>query len=170
MIDILILHFREIRGNDAHKCSMTRQSRQEFMHRRMGSLGLASRLELAYKLHGHAGCVNDLNFNSCGSLLASGSDDLDIIVWDWQNQRKKFSFESGHNSNVFQSKFLPFKGDTHIVSASRDGQVRLAELSVSGECKVTKRLVQHKGPSNQVAMLFENPHCFLSGGKCLDFK
>ena len=55
--------------------------------------------------------------------LASGSDDLDVIVWDWQRRRKVLRYNSGHSANIFQAKFLPFAGDTHIVSTSRDGQV-----------------------------------------------
>jgi len=31
-------------------------------------------------LHGHTGCVNRLAWNEDGTLLASGSDDLTIIV------------------------------------------------------------------------------------------
>ena len=56
--------------------------------------------------------------------MASGSDDLDVIVWDWQRRRKALSYNSGHSANIFQAKFLPFTGDTHIVSTSRDGQVK----------------------------------------------
>ena len=69
------------------------------------------------------------HFNETGSKLASGSDDQMIFVWDWLRGKKLLSFQSGHTSNVFQSKFLPLTGDTHIVTTSRDGQVRLAELS-----------------------------------------
>ena len=75
------------------------------------------------------------HFNESGSKLASGSDDLDIFVWDWLRGKKLLSFHSGHTSNVFQSKFLPLTGDTHIVTTSRDGQVRLAELSETGTCR-----------------------------------
>ena len=156
------------------------------------------RFELAYKLFGHDGCVNSLHFNESGNLLASGSDDLDIIVWDWEKKRKRYSFSSGHNANIFQSKFLPFRGDTHIVSTSRDGQVRksaiherrnrvranssllfpqvrLAELSSTGSCRSTKRLALHRGPANKLSLLPESPHSFLTGGEdgvvyCIDVR
>jgi len=39
-----------------------------------------------------------------GDLLASGSDDLDIVIWDWAKGKKKIAYESGHTSNVFQVK------------------------------------------------------------------
>ena len=118
--------------------------------------------------------------------LASGSDDLDVIVWDWQRRRKVLRYNSGHSANIFQAKFLPFAGDTHIVSTSRDGQVkltkssnspqsrlhsssllqvRLAELSATGVCRSTKKLAQHRGPVNKAALIGDSPHCFLTGGE-----
>lgn len=48
------------------------------------------------------GCVNALNFNQKGNLLASGSDDLAVIIWDWARGKKQHWFESGHCSNMFQ--------------------------------------------------------------------
>ena len=101
-----------------------------FVARRCGDLDLVQRFELAQKLEGHTGCVNAIHFNERGDRLASGSDDLDIYVWDWQKGKKQLSFKSGHTANVFQSKFLPLSGDTLIATTSRDGQVRLAEVSV----------------------------------------
>ena len=98
-------------------------------------MDLVQRFELAHKLEGHSGCVNAIHFNETGNRLASGSDDLDIYVWDWQKGKKQLSFKSGHTANVFQSKFLPLSGDTLIATTSRDGQVRLAEVRVSIEPK-----------------------------------
>ena len=97
-------------------------------------------------------------------MLASGSDDLEIIVWDWHRGNKLFSFQSGHASNVFQSKFLPLTGDTHIVTTSRDGQVRLAQLCATG-CRSTRKLAQHKGPAHKLALLTGRPHELISGGE-----
>ncbi len=50
-----------------------------------------------------------------------------------------------------QAKFMPFSGDCHVVSCARDGQVRLAELSLTGVCKGTKKLAQHKGAAHKVS-------------------
>ena len=33
-------------------------------------------------LEGHDGCVNCLEWNRSGTILASGSDDLSVILWD----------------------------------------------------------------------------------------
>jgi WD repeat-containing protein 42A len=58
-----------------------------FTSRRCGSADLVKRLKLAAKLSGHEGCVNCLNFNQAGTKIASGSDDLNIIVWEWERGR-----------------------------------------------------------------------------------
>ncbi len=67
-----------------------------------GSLRFVQRLELAYKMDCHNGCVNALHFNSNGSRLASGSDDLSIIIWDWSRAQPVVTYDSGHRGNVFQ--------------------------------------------------------------------
>lgn len=99
------------------------QSSELFQRRCYGSLHCVQRLELMYKLEQHEGCVNSLNFHPDGTLLASGSDDLKVVIWDWKNGKSLLTFETKHRGNVFQSKFLPLVGDLHIVTCSRDGQV-----------------------------------------------
>lgn len=82
--------------------SNKKQGSELFQHRMYGSLHSVQRLELMYKLKYHSGCVNSLNFNQTGTLLASGSDDLHICLWDWPLGKPLISFDSGHKSNVFQ--------------------------------------------------------------------
>lgn len=60
------------------------------------------RLRLEHKLEEHEGCVNCINFSPSGQLLASGSDDLQVVLWDWVKGTKMAKFESGHIANVFQ--------------------------------------------------------------------
>lgn len=67
-----------------------------------GSLNMVQKFKLERKLEYHAGCVNTLNFNERGDVLASGSDDLNVVLWDWARGMKKFHYESGHTGNVFQ--------------------------------------------------------------------
>lgn len=53
---------------------------------RLGSadVGLISKLRHREEtLEGHRGCVNTVSFTQDGSWLLSGSDDQQIIVWDW---------------------------------------------------------------------------------------
>ncbi|KAK6640365.1 hypothetical protein RUM44_012058 [Polyplax serrata] len=145
--------------------SNKKQGSELFQHRMYGSLHSVQRLELMYKLKYHSGCVNSLNFNQTGTLLASGSDDLHICLWDWPLGKPLISFDSGHKSNVFQAKFLPLTGDTHLVTCARDGQIRLVELDGSGELRSKKKLGQHIGPAHKLAIQNETPHVFLSCGE-----
>jgi len=39
---------------------------------------------------------------SLGTLLASGSDDLNVVIWNWIRNRPALVYDSGHRSNVFQ--------------------------------------------------------------------
>lgn len=141
------------------------QESQLFWQRCYGSLHCVKRLELMYKLDEHHGCVNAISFNQSGSRLASGSDDKKIIVWDWAIGQSVLTYRSGHSSNVFQAKFLPMQGDNHIISSARDGQVRLAVLSSTGECRGTRKLADHHKPVNKLALLPETPSVFLSAGE-----
>ena len=42
------------------------------------------RLELQRLLERHTGCVNTCSFSPDGSSLVTGSDDRQIIIWDWE--------------------------------------------------------------------------------------
>ena len=113
----------------------------------------------------HEGCVNSLNFNRIGTLLCSGSDDYQICIYDWARSRSILNFDSGHKSNVFQSKFIPFTGDTQIATSARDGQVRLALISSSGSHIGSKRLAKHADSCHKLAMEYDSSNLFLSCGE-----
>ncbi|XP_022198192.2 DDB1- and CUL4-associated factor 8 [Nilaparvata lugens] len=136
-----------------------------FQKRCYGSLHVVQRLELMYKLEAHKGCVNALNFNPSGTILASASDDRKVMLWDWALGKCMLQYESGHTSNVLQARFLGLSGDRHIVSSARDGQVRLAVLSGTGVCKSTRQLFRHKRPVSRLATLSDTPHVFHSAGE-----
>ena len=78
------------------------QTPRHFIRRAMSSMSLARRMKLAQNLNYHEGCVNALNFNRIGTLLASGSDDYQVCLWDWTRNNLVLTFDSGHKSNVFQ--------------------------------------------------------------------
>lgn len=84
---------------------------------------IVNHLNLDKKLYGHNGCVNAVEFNSTGDLLVSGSDDRKVILWDWEKNSKRFSYPSGHQDNVFQTKIVPFTDDQKIVTSAADGKV-----------------------------------------------
>nr|XP_041576973.1 DDB1- and CUL4-associated factor 8 [Taeniopygia guttata] len=136
-----------------------------FVAQACGARLFVQKFRLQHGLEGHTGCVNTLHFNQRGTRLASGSDDLKVLVWDWLRRRPVLQFDSGHKSNVFQAKFLPNSGDSTLAMCARDGQVRVAELSATQCCRSTKRVAQHKGASHKLALEPDSPCTFLSAGE-----
>ncbi|KAF8796559.1 DDB1- and CUL4-associated factor 8-like [Argiope bruennichi] len=136
-----------------------------FRYNCYGALHMVERLELMYKMKKHDGCVNALNFNTTGTRLVSGSDDLHVIVWNWTISEPVLEYRSGHQANVFQAKFMPLSNDCFIVTCARDGAVRLGELSSEGVCKGTRKLAQHKGSAHKLALQMDSPHYFLTCGE-----
>nr|XP_061795647.1 DDB1- and CUL4-associated factor 8-like [Nerophis lumbriciformis] len=147
------------------RCRELGKDLQQFVRRVCGSRCLVQRLELQGRLESHSGCVNTLHFNPSGTRLASGSDDLRVIIWNWANCRPELEFDSGHKNNVFQAKFLPHSGDSTLAMCARDGQIRVAELSATQCCKNTKRVAQHKGAAHKLALEPDSPCSFLSAGE-----
>lgn len=89
---------------------------------------LVQRFQQFANLEFHDGCVNTVQFSPSGELLVSGSDDRCIVFWDWAAKVKRLHYDSGHESNVFQARIMPFSDDRHIISCGADGQVRLGTL------------------------------------------
>lgn len=132
-----------------------------FQRRYYGSLHVVERFELAYKLEEHQGCVNALNFNQRGNLLASGSDDLAVVIWDWATGKKHHSFDSGHRSNMFQAKWLPFHVEYLMATCARDGQVRLLDIRRG----LSRRIAMHHAPTHKLAVHPDTPHVIISVGE-----
>ncbi|XP_054436994.1 DDB1- and CUL4-associated factor 8-like [Pteronotus mesoamericanus] len=140
-------------------------SSARFVYEACGARVFVQRFCLQYGLEGHRGCVNSVHFNQRGTWLASSSDDLRVIVWDWARQQSVLNFDSGHRNNVFQAKFLPNCGDSMLATCARDGQVRVAELPAIPYSRVTKRVVQHRGASHKLALEPDSPFKFLTSGE-----
>lgn len=121
-------------------------------------------LDLYGKLKGHQGCVNTIAFNSIGDTIVSGSDDRQIMLWDWAAKKLNFSYASGHLDNIFQAKIMPFSDDRKIVTSSADCQVRLGELLENGSVE-TRRLSRHQGRVHCLAVEPGSPYEFYSCGE-----
>lgn len=135
-----------------------------FTKRFYGSLHAVQRLELMYKLDKHTGCVNAINFNKSGTRLISGSDDRLVAIWNWAEGKCLSTFNTGHSSNVFQCKYLPLTGDGHIVTCSRDGQVRLALQNSTGSYEFSELLAEHKRACHKISLIHQEPYMVISAG------
>ncbi|XP_043265307.1 WD and tetratricopeptide repeats protein 1-like isoform X2 [Colletes gigas] len=91
---------------------------------------LISRLGLEKELTGHTGCVNCLEWNESGQILASASDDMNIILWDPFRYEKKLVLRTGHHGNIFSVKFMPKSNDSILVSGAGDSEVRVRDLTL----------------------------------------
>ncbi|XP_067033070.1 DDB1- and CUL4-associated factor 8-like isoform X1 [Acropora muricata] len=141
-------------------------SPMNFSRQISGSCGLVKRLSLHHKLEHHQRCVNTLHFNTSGELLASGSDDPDIVIWDWAKGEKKIAYKSGHINDVLQVKFMPYN-DATIVSCAGDGKVHVGFFyPSSGEGRTsTKCLTQHDGAAYMLCIQPGSAYEFLTCGE-----
>ncbi|KAF2823466.1 WD40 repeat-like protein [Ophiobolus disseminans] len=93
-------------------------------------------MDIVNELEGHSGCVNALSWSSSGRLLASGSDDHRINIHSYHPESSTSQFSlttsilTGHRSNIFSIKFMPYSNDRTIVSATDD--VRIFDIEHSG--------------------------------------
>jgi len=98
---------------------------------------LVKNLSLYAKLEGHEGCVNAVEFNSTGDILVSGSDDRQVMFWNWESKTKLFDYHSGHEDNIFQTKIMPFTDDSRVVTSAGDGQVNHLFMFVLNVLSIT---------------------------------
>uniref|UniRef100_A0A182S5V5 WD_REPEATS_REGION domain-containing protein n=1 Tax=Anopheles maculatus TaxID=74869 RepID=A0A182S5V5_9DIPT len=112
--------------------------------------------------------VNCLNFHPSGKLLASGSDDLRINLWNWQTKKLVKSIRSGHKNNVFQAKFMVCEGyrdsELELISTGRDGCVRHTIVAPSGH-STTNQIFRTSHAIHKVAIPARNDHIFLMAGE-----
>lgn len=123
---------------------------------------LISRLGLEAELEGHAGCVNCLEWNEKGDLLASGSDDVHIILWDPFKHKKLHSIQSGHHGNIFSVKFLPNSNDSMIVSGAADYKIRVHDANAK---ETTMACSCHAGRVKRIAVAPNVPFMFWSAAE-----
>jgi WD repeat-containing protein 42A len=131
---------------------------------------LVGRLALTHKLKKHTGCVNTVSWSSCGRYIVTGSDDTHVCIWDWeQNGALKSSFGTGHTSNIFCAKFMPFTNNSRIITCARDGVINVFDLEQSAsslfDMQLKERFRQYKCHKESVKKLLifdDSPHTFLS--------
>ncbi|KAF1643142.1 UNVERIFIED_CONTAM: DDB1- and CUL4-associated factor 8, partial [Eudyptes pachyrhynchus] len=143
-------------------------SSARFVYEACGARVFVQRFRLQHGLEGHTGCVNTLHFNQRGTWLASGSDDLKVVVWDWVRRQPVLDFESGHKSNGASHK-LALEPDSPctFLSAGEDAVVFTIDLR---QDRPASKLVVTKEKEKKVGLytIYVNPantHQFAVGGR-----
>jgi len=78
------------------------------------------------------------SWSTGGNLLASGSDDTYLNIWDYNpaGLAKPFtlntSVSTGHHANIFSVKFMPHSSDRTVVTCAGDSEVRVFDLEYGG--------------------------------------
>jgi WD40 repeat protein len=79
------------------------------------------------RLQGHTGAVNSISMSPCGGMMASGSDDGTVVIWDlpWKNKIRML----GYLDHAVGCVAWSVDGDT-IASGSYDGTVHVWQVNV----------------------------------------
>ncbi|XP_043477036.1 WD and tetratricopeptide repeats protein 1 [Leptopilina heterotoma] len=147
-----LLRRREIQETDASFVSQKLHVTNNFI----------SRLGLEAELKGHDGCVNCLEWNETGQILASASDDMHIILWDPFRYEKKLTLNTGHNGNIFSVKFMPKSNDSVLVSGAGDSKIRVHDITLSDTILACNC---HTGRVKRIATAPNIPYLFWSAGE-----
>ncbi|CAH8665703.1 unnamed protein product [Schistosoma rodhaini] len=130
---------------------------------------LVNRLGLETSLQGHHGCVNCLEWNECGSYLASGSDDRRLIIWDPFERKPLLTMNTGHVANIFSVKFLSSLNENLIVTGAADSKIRVHDI----KALETRHVFScHSGRVKRLANTPSEPFLFWSAsedGTCRQF-
>ncbi|XP_059152428.1 WD and tetratricopeptide repeats protein 1-like [Physella acuta] len=123
---------------------------------------LVSRLALEKELEGHGGCVNCLEWNESGSILASGSDDLHVILWNPFKHKIISKVRTGHQGNIFSVKFLPHSNDSLMVTGAADQRINVHDLNRN---ETTHVFTYHLGRVKRIATAPNIPFIFWSAAE-----
>ena len=119
-------------------------------------------MSLDTELKGHEGCVNCLEWNHAGTLLASGSDDLKLNIWNPFQKKLVKSIDTRHRGNIFSAKFLPGTNDSLIATAAADNDIYVYDLT--GGCYLNE-IHSHSNRVKKLATVRDIPFLFWSCGE-----
>jgi WD40 repeat protein len=107
-------------------------------------------------LEGHLNSIHSLSFSSDGHILASGSADQTIKLWDLEKTQELKTLR-GHQSIIESVIFIPHQ--PNLISASWDYTMRIWDLNTGAELK---QLKEHSGWINCLA-ISPNSQILVSG-------
>eukprot|EP01083_Nonionella_stella_P316678 1149530_1 len=126
------------------------------------------------ELHGHSGCVNRLDWNESGTLLASGSDDTTVKIWkpfeyyyrggkgnDSRSEDCNMicNIQTDHIHNLFGVRFIPGTCDRFLCTGSMDKLVQIQ--SIERQCTI-KNYEIHSDRVKDVQITPRHPFIFYS--------
>lgn len=100
-------------------------------------------------LIGHSKLILHMAFNEDGTLLLSGGQDFDIILWDWETQ-SQFKILDGHTDNVQAADFIP--GKNQVLSTSRDRNIIIWDIETGQQLHV---MTGHESLPEALAVTFD---------------
>ena len=121
-------------------------------------------------LAGHQTEAWALAFSPDGSLLASGSDDHDIKLWDVDSERELLTLH-GHSQTVTALAF--FQEGDRLASVSLDGKVILWDLARTGpdrrpiRCQFERAACLHDDRLRAVSVTKDGQQLAVAGSKGL---
>jgi WD repeat-containing protein 42A len=141
---------------------------RNFVNHICGNVDLVARLEPTVwsdPHHPHTGCVNTVQWNSDGSKLVSGGDDVQLNIWNVEKRKVIHTIPTSHTGNIFCAKFLPQTSDTKLVSCAADGMVNVFDIDYSGNRIQHNNIRQfncHNGMTHKMAFEPNNPNIFIT--------
>ncbi|TKY62871.1 U5 small nuclear ribonucleoprotein 40 kDa protein [Spatholobus suberectus] len=109
-------------------------------------------------LLGHQSAIYTMKFNPAGSVVASGSHDREIFLWNVHGDCKNFVVLKGHKNAVLDLHWTT--DGTQIVSASPDKTVRAWDVETG---KQIKKMVEHLSYVNSCCPSRRGPPLVVSG-------
>jgi WD40 repeat protein len=102
---------------------------------RVNTTEISESAEQPRTLRGHASDVNSVAFSPNGQILASGSDDKAIKLWDVATGKETYTFK-GHFGWIWAIAFNP--DDKTLASGSADKTIKLWNLATTEEIRTLK--------------------------------
>ncbi|MED6215999.1 hypothetical protein PIB30_003646 [Stylosanthes scabra] len=109
-------------------------------------------------LAGHQSAIYTMKFNPSGSVIASGSHDREIFLWNTYGECKNFMVLKGHKNAVLDLHWTT--DGTQIVSASPDKTLRAWDVETG---KQIKKMVEHLSYVNSCCPSRRGPPLVVSG-------